>query len=141
MHSTSKVIQYVVAVIAFTLLDLVWLSVVANKLYDDLMGDLLAQDPNLGAAVAFYALFLAGLVHFVIHPAVVEDSWRQALGAGAFFGLVTYATWDLTNLAVVEGFPALLVPIDLTWGALLSAAVSVTTWAIVRRLPRSEHRH
>ena len=82
-----------------------------------------------------YAIFVAGLVYFVIHPAVAAASWRQALGAGAFFGLVTYATWDLTNLAVLRDFPAGLVPIDLAWGTFLAATVSLTTYAVVQRLP------
>jgi uncharacterized membrane protein len=84
--------------------------------------------------VAFYAIFVAGLVWFVIAPALAVGSWRRAVGSGAFFGLVTYATWDLTNLAVLRDFPAALVPIDLAWGTVLSATVSVTTYAVVRRL-------
>jgi len=78
-------------------------------------------------------------VFFVIHPAVREESWRFALLAGAFFGLVTYATWDLTSLAVLEGFPMSLVPIDLAWGTFLAATVSVATYAVSRALPGWAH--
>lgn len=113
-----------VATVCFLVLDGIWLGVVAPPLYDAFLGDLLADEPVVGAAVLFYAVFLVGLVHFVIHPAVLAGSVRQAAGSGAFFGLVTYATWDLTNLAVIRDFPALLVPIDLAWGAALSASVS-----------------
>jgi uncharacterized membrane protein len=126
--------QYLVAAVAFLLLDLVWLTLVAPSLYEHFLGDLLAEEPNVAAAALFYAIFLAGLVHFVIGPAVADGSWRAALGRGAAFGFVTYATWDLTSLAVIEGFPAALVPIDLAWGALLSAAVSVVTFHVWRRL-------
>lgn len=127
--------QYVVAAIAFCVVDFVWLGTVAQGLYDDRLGDLLADRPNLAAAVAFYAIFVAGLVFFVIHPALERGSWRHAVLAGAFFGLVTYATWDLTSLAVLEGFPASLVPIDLAWGTFLAAAVSAVTYAVIRALP------
>ena len=131
----SWITQYVVAVLVFCLVDLLWLTVVAGDLYDEQIGHLLADEPRVGAAVAFYALFVAGLVFFVIHPAVSDGSWRRAGLAGGFFGLVTYAAWDLTNLAVLEGFPVALVAIDLAWGTLLAATVSLATYAIVTRLP------
>lgn len=127
--------QYAVAAAVFCVVDFIWLGFVGQQLYDDRLGALLADEPNIGAAVAFYAIFVAGLVYFVIHPAVADRSPRRALAAGAFFGLVTYATWDLTSLAVLEGFPASIVPIDLAWGTFLAAAVSGATYAIVTRLP------
>lgn len=135
LNAMSWVAQYVVAAVVFCVLDLVWLGTIAEDLYARHLGDLLAPSPDVGAAFVFYALFVAGLVYFVIHPAVVAGSWRRAAGAGAFFGLVTYATWDLTNLAVIRDFPAALVPVDLAWGTFLAAAVSTTTYAVVQRLP------
>jgi uncharacterized membrane protein len=131
----SWVAQYVVAAVVFCVLDLVWLGTIAEDLYARHLGDLLAPSPDVAAAFVFYALFVAGLLYFVIHPAVVAGSWRRAAGAGAFFGLVTYATWDLTNLAVIRDFPAALVPVDLAWGTFLAASVSTTTYAVVQRLP------
>ena len=131
----SWVAQYVVAAVVFTVLDLIWLGTVAEDTYARHLGDLLAPSPNVGAAFVFYAIFIAGLLYFVIHPAVAAGSWRRALGAGGFFGFVAYATWDLTNLAVLRDFPAALVPIDLAWGTFLAATVSVTTYAVAQRLP------
>lgn len=125
--------SYVVGVVVFLVLDLVWLTVVAQRLYDEQLGPLLADPVRPVPAVVFYALFVAGLVHFVVLPALERDSVRWAIGSGAFFGLVTYATWDLTSLAVLEDFPAALVPIDLAWGAVLSAAVCGVTTFVVRR--------
>ena len=80
-------------------------------------------------------VLLAGLVHFVIAPAVAAGSWRRALGVGAFFGLVVYGVYELTNWAVLADWPAGLVPIDIAWGMFLSASVSVGTYAVVQRLP------
>jgi uncharacterized membrane protein len=131
----SWVAQYAVAAVVFTVLDLIWLGTVAEDTYARHLGDLLAPSPNVGAAFVFYAIFIAGLLYFVIHPAVAAGSWRRALGAGGFFGFVTYATWGLTNLAVLRDFPAALVPIDLAWGTFLAATVSVTTYAVAQRLP------
>lgn len=131
----SWITQYVVAAAVFCLIDFVWLGTIAKKLYDDRLGDLLADRPNVAAAAVFYAIFVAGLVYFVIHPAVGEGSWVRALVVGAFFGFVTYATWDLTNLSVLRGFPLSIVPIDLAWGTFLAAAVSGVTYAVVQMLP------
>ena len=128
------VLAYLVAAVVFTLVDLVWLTLVAPDLYADLLGDLLADPVRPEAAVAFYLLFVAGVVHFVVAPALRRASLRWAFGSGAFFGLVTYATWDLTALSVIEGFPAAVVPIDMAWGAFLASVVSgATTWVMLRR--------
>jgi uncharacterized membrane protein len=134
MSPRSALGQYAVAAVVFLALDLVWLTLVAPGLYDHFLGDLLAESPNAAAAALFYAIFVAGLVYFVIAPAVVEGSVRTALVRGAAFGFVTYATWDLTSLAVIEGFPVGIVPIDLAWGTFLAAAVSATTYLVWRRL-------
>jgi uncharacterized membrane protein len=134
MSPRSALGQYAVAAVVFLALDLVWLTLVAPGLYDHFLGDLLAESPNAVAAALFYAIFVAGLVYFVIAPAVVEGSVRNALVRGAAFGFVTYATWDLTSLAVIEGFPVGIVPIDLAWGTFLAAAVSATTYLVWRRL-------
>lgn len=132
---TSWIVQYAVAAAAFCLIDFVWLGTIAKQVYADRMGHLLADKPNVAAAVVFYAIFVAGLVYFVIHPAVADGSWQRALFVGAFFGLVTYATWDLTNLAVLKDFPLSIVPIDMAWGTFLAASVSTTTYVVVQALP------
>ncbi len=126
-------VAYVVGVLVFTAVDLAWLGVVAADLYRRELGGLLAQPARPVPAVAFYLLFVAGLVHFVVLPAVERGSLRWAAGSGAFFGLVTYATWDLTNLAVLEEFPTALVPVDLAWGAGIATLVSVASTVAVRR--------
>lgn len=133
MSLRSIVGQYLVAAAVFLVLDLAWIGFVAQGLYERFLGDLLADEPNVAAAVLFYAIFLAGLVYFVIAPAVEQGSLRSALLRGAAFGLVAYATWDLTSLAVIEGFPVAIVPIDIAWGAVLAASVSTVTCYVWRR--------
>jgi uncharacterized membrane protein len=133
MSLRSVVGQYLVAAAVFLVLDLAWIGFVAQGLYERFLGDLLADEPNVTAAVLFYAIFLAGLVYFVIAPAVEQGSLRSALLRGAAFGLVAYATWDLTSLAVIEGFPVAIVPIDIAWGAVLAASVSTVTCYVWRR--------
>jgi uncharacterized membrane protein len=130
----SLVGQYVVAAAVFTVVDLTWIVLVASPAYDAQLGDLLAEQPNALAAVAFYLIFVAGLLGLVIRPALAERSPRRALLAGAAFGLVAYATWALTGLAVLSGFPLGLALLDMAWGAVLAAVVSTATYAIWVRL-------
>jgi uncharacterized membrane protein len=91
---------------------------------------------NWAAAILFYLLFLAGLVVFVIAPAVEKDSWERALLFGVLFGLVTYATYDLTNLATLKDWPLALTIVDLTWGTALAGSVSVGTYLIASKIGR-----
>jgi uncharacterized membrane protein len=91
-------------------------------------------DINWTAAILFYLLFIVGLVLFVIIPAVEKSSWVHALLFGALFGLITYATYDLTNLATVKDWPLLVTVVDLAWGAVLAASVSIITYFIANAI-------
>ena len=119
---------YGVALITFFAMDLLWLGVVARGFYQAHMGHLMRPSVNWVAAVAFYLLFLVGLVVLVILPAVDRESFVQAVLLGALFGLVTYAAYDLTNLATLEGFPLKVALVDLAWGTVLCATVSAVTF-------------
>jgi uncharacterized membrane protein len=126
----SAFLQFLVAAAVVTLIDLAWLTLIAKRLYRELLDGLLAEKANGKAAVLFYAVFIAGLVWFVIGPAVDDGSLGDAVLNGAIYGLVTYATWDLTNLSVLEGFPARLVPIDIAWGMVLATATATATYGV-----------
>ncbi len=114
------------------ILDFVWLGFVAKKLYYSEMGSILLKDFNMVPALIFYAIYVIGTIVFVINPALEKGSWLYALGFGALFGFVTYATYDLTNLATIKGFSTKIVFIDLAWGAFIAAAVSVGTYFAVK---------
>lgn len=122
---------YIIALSVFLVIDLFWLTLMAKDFYHKQIGFLLAKNPNLAAALIFYLIFIAGLVIFVIAPAIDKKVWVQALVMGAFFGFVTYATYDLTNLATVKDWPLTITIVDLIWGTVLSASVSVLTYFIV----------
>ena len=125
---------YLIALPVFFALDMLWLGVVAKGFYARQIGHLLKPDVNWVAAAIFYLLFLAGLVFFVIEPAMQKQQWMYALGAGAFFGLVTYATYDLTNLAIAKDWPLAVTVVDLLWGTALGAAVAAITYAVAQHL-------
>jgi uncharacterized membrane protein len=112
---------------------MIWLGLVAKNFYARQIGFLVKADINWTAAILFYLLFIAGLAAFVIQPSLDKQSWMHALLFGAFFGLVTYATYDLTNLATIKDWPLLVTAVDLVWGAFLGAATSVLTYLIASR--------
>lgn len=124
---------YIVAFITFFLIDIVWLVVVARKLYRQELGFLMSDKPNWIAAAIFYLIFILGIVFFVIHPALEKGSWTYALFAGLLFGFITYATYDLTNLATIKNWPLKITIIDLIWGTSLGGLVSTITFFFLKR--------
>ncbi len=128
---TFYVLLWAIAFALLLIIDMVWLMWLGRGFYVDEIGGLLLEQPNLIAAFAFYALYIAGLVYLVIAPAAEADSVMKAVISGAVFGLVAYATYDLTNLAVMKGFTLKIALIDMVWGMALSAAVSGLTVKIV----------
>lgn len=116
---------YLGAATAFLVLDLAWLGVVAKDFYARQMGALLAPSFNVPAAFLFYAMYLAGILLFAIAPALDAGTPAEALGRGALFGLFCYGTYDLTNLAVIRGYPARLAIVDMSWGVFLTAMASL----------------
>lgn len=125
---------YLIALPVFLGIDMVWLTLIAKKFYSNQIGYLMSKNPNLLAAAIFYLIFIAGLIVFVITPALDKKTWTNALLMGAFFGLVTYATYDLTNLATVKDWPLVVTIIDLIWGMVVSASVSVITYLIAVKI-------
>jgi uncharacterized membrane protein len=121
---------YFIALPVFFAIDMLWLGLIAKNFYAKQIGYLMKTDINWTAAILFYLLFIVGLVLFVIIPAVEKGSWIHALLFGTLFGLITYATYDLTNLATVKDWPLLVTIVDLIWGAVLAASVSIVTYFI-----------
>jgi uncharacterized membrane protein len=125
---------YLIALPVFFLIDMAWLGLVAKDFYKKQIGFMMKENINWAAAIIFYLLFIAGLVTFVISPAVQKQSWLHALLFGAFFGLITYATYDLTNLATTKDWPLLVTIVDLIWGSVLAALISVITYFIAGKI-------
>lgn len=122
----NKLIQlYLVTLGAFLVIDLIWLGLVAKKFYREQLGFIMAPSVSWPAAIIFYLLYIAGLIFFVTYPAILRESWFYALFSGAFFGLICYATYDLTNLATLKDWPLKVTLIDLIWGSFLSGALAL----------------
>lgn len=122
------VIIYMITLAVFFLIDIVWLALIANKLYKDQIGFIMKDKPNWVVAIIFYMIFVLGLVFFVIDPALLSESMLEALLRGMFFGFITYATYDLTNLATLDKWPLKITIIDLIWGTTLGGLVSIISY-------------
>lgn len=125
---------FIIALPIFFAIDMTWLGLIARNFYHAQIGHLMKPEINWIAAVIFYLIFLCGLTVFVITPAMERKSLMYALIYGAFFGFVTYATYDLTNLAVTKDWPLLVTIVDLIWGAVLSALVASLTYIIAQKI-------
>ncbi len=121
---------YLITLVIFLGIDAVWLGLVAPKFYRSQIGHLMADRANFLAAGLFYLLFVGALTYFVVAPAVQSGEMRDALLRGALFGLVTYATYDLTNHATLRDWPITVTIVDMIWGTALTAATSaLSVWA------------
>lgn len=117
--------------IVFAAVDAVWLIATAN-LYKNEFGSLLRPVPNFFAAIAFYILYVLGIVVFVLVPALSGGQWWQVAIHGALFGLVTYATYDLTNLATLKKWSVKITLIDMVWGTVLTGVSSVIAFVLIK---------
>ena len=126
------VLSYLLTTVVFFAIDLTWIGLVAKKFYWGNMGSILKDDINWVAALIFYLLYIVGIFVFVILPAVENDSIKSAIFYGALFGFFCYATYDLTNLATLKGFPLKVAVVDMIWGTILTASVSTAGFFITR---------
>ena len=134
MNLTIFLKLYAIAIVAFFIIDLIWLGVVASSFYQTQMGHLMRTNVNWPAAIVFYLIFVVGIIVLAVWPAVEKQSLGHAVILGALLGLVTYAAYDLTNLATLEGFPFKVVLVDMVWGTILCAAVSGITYLVSARM-------
>ena len=128
------VITYVLMAVVFLALDLFWLGLIAKKFYQKHLGRFFSDKVNWKAAGIFYLLFIMGAMIFSVHPAVVQDSLTRAMVFGVLFGLFTYATYDLTNLATLKDWPVPIVIVDIIWGMVLCGAISVFGFGVAKWL-------
>lgn len=122
---TGKLIAlYGMTTLVFFALDFIWLSTATSRVYQPYLGDLLSPKPNLAIAAIFYLFYVVGLIALAIVPGLKEGALIGAVWRGALFGLLAYATYDLTNLATIQGWAWQVSVIDMIWGTVLNSAVA-----------------
>ena len=125
---------YLLTIPIFFAVDLLWLGIVAKGLYQKYLGNFLSEQVNWVAAIIFYLIFISGILIFAVQPAIERDSVFRAMILGVLFGFFTYATYDLTNLATLKGWPVTIVIVDIIWGMVLTGTVSTAAFLIAKRL-------
>lgn len=128
----SYIKLFIIAFLVFFIVDLIWLGLIAKNFYQTEIGHLLAPSPNWTAAIIFYVLYIIFLIIFAIGPATASSSLGHAMLYGALFGFITYATYDLTNLATLKDWPLLVTVVDVMWGTTLGFTVSTLTYLIYK---------
>ena len=131
----NAVVGYLITLTYFLAIDFSWLSIMSKRVYAPQIGHLMAEKPQLLPAFIFYLLFVVGLLVFVILPSISQNyPIGKTLLYAALFGLVTYATYDLTNLATLKNWPIIVTIIDMIWGATLSALVTLLSILTIKKI-------
>jgi uncharacterized membrane protein len=117
----TTLVAYFATLLAFLLLDGVWLGLLMGSTYKAQLGSMMLDQPLPVPAVAFYLLYILGCVVFVVRPALSHGGWQRAARLGALLGLVAYGTYDLSNWATLQGWPASLALMDMAWGCVATA--------------------
>lgn len=118
-------LSYALAAVIFAVIDVVWIVTVAQRQYESQIGHLIASSPQPVAAVLFYVVFVAGIVHYGVRPGKTGLTLGRRVAGGALFGFFTYSTWALTALAVLKDFPRMVAVTDIAWGV---GVCAVVTW-------------
>ncbi|WP_169712054.1 MULTISPECIES: DUF2177 family protein [Erythrobacter/Porphyrobacter group] len=130
------IIAYGVAALSFLMLDAVWLRWASVNLYKPVIGEIMAKDFNLPAAIAFYLIYIAGMCWFAIKPGLEGGGVQAAMLNGILLGALCYATFDLTSQAVMKVWSTQISVLDILWGAFVTgAASSLACWAVLRFAP------
>ncbi|MDP3314980.1 MAG: DUF2177 family protein [Devosia sp.] len=128
------VTAYLGSAAAMLVMDIIWLTTMVPLIYRPALGDMLADPPNLWVAAVFYLVYVVGVVVFAVLPALNQQNWLIALGAGALLGLVAYGTYDFTNLATLKNWPVSLSLIDVCWGIFLTASTATAGYFVANWL-------
>jgi uncharacterized membrane protein len=134
MSNLNLIFGFILTSLVFFAIDLLWIGLVAKKIYDQYLQGFLREEINWLPAILFYILFIIAIFVFAILPAISDDSVIKAISLGAFLGFICYATYDLTNLATLKNWPVNIVYIDIAWGTFLTAMVSAIGFLILKWL-------
>lgn len=119
---------YLLTVPIFFLVDMIWLGIVARNFYQKNLSFILSPEVNWIAAISFYLIYIIGIIIFAVVPALEKDSLAAAIIWGALFGFFTYATYELTNLALIRQWPLKVVLVDIAWGSFLCSTVAALSF-------------
>ena len=112
------------AFVLFAAIDIFFITYVVTPLYRSKVPEILAEKFAIVPALAFYFIYIFGIVYFAIMPALKSGSWMTAFINGALLGAFAYTTFTLTNMAILKNWPFVIAASDILWGAFLTGTVS-----------------
>lgn len=124
---------YLITLATGLVLDGIWLGIVMRPFYIKHLGHLMNDGFLWWAAALFYLMFSAGLIFFVLQPALSQNSLSYAFKAGALLGLLCYATYNLTNIATLKDWPFMVSVVDTLWGTTFGSLVSLISFVVFKR--------
>lgn len=128
------VTAYISGLIAFLIIDIIWLKYIALSFYREQIGHLMVDKPNLAIALVFYLVYIVGVVVLAVNPALEKGQWTTAVLYGGLLGFVAYGTYDITNLATLKGWPNIVAIVDMIWGTVLTASVATIAYFVTSAL-------
>jgi len=131
------IVAYLATGVAMAVVDFGWLTTMTDRLYKPVLGPIMTPRPDMVAAVAFYLIYVAGVVFLAVAPALKEGAWTRAAINGAVLGFVAYATYDLTNQATLQVWQWKLTIIDLCWGTILTTAAATLGYLATRAIAKT----
>jgi len=121
---------YLLTIPIFFLLDLIWLGYIAKGFYRQNLAFILGPEVNWPAAIVFYLIYIIGILFFAVAPAIERSSITRALILGVSYGFFTYATYDLTNMALIKDWPLKIVVVDILWGMVLCGTIAMLSFVV-----------
>jgi uncharacterized membrane protein len=129
----KPVYLYLIAMVIFFALDMLWLGLIAKNLYQKKLAFVISPDVNWPAAIVFYLLYIGGILFFAIYPALRESHWQTALLHGALLGGLCYATYDLTNMVTIKGWPLIITVVDIAWGMVITGTTAFLSYLLANK--------
>ena len=118
----------------FLFIDIIWLSQSFSYFYQPNIGDLLREDVILLPAALFYIIYPLGVTILVVLPSLKKGLSKAIFFNGFVLGFVAYGTYNLTNMATLQGWSASVVVVDMIWGGVLTGASAVLGTYIARKI-------
>jgi len=133
--STNVLLIYAITASTFFLIDLLWIGLIAKGFYAKFIGSMMSDQVNWVAALIFYLIYIAGIMLFVLIPALKNGSGvMHVMVMGGLLGLFAYSTFDLTALALFKDWPFVVTIVDMVWGTLLTAGTAAATLWIIKNV-------
>jgi len=118
--------------LSYLVLDGIWLGVVSKEAYLEAMQGMLRDEYPIAPWALFYLMYSGAIAYLVVFPNA-QANLKKVATAGAVLGVASYGAYNLTNYAILEGWPLSITLKDWLWGTCVSSLISVTGWLALNK--------